>query len=113
LLEGSTEIDARRAEAMGLVNRVVAPAHLIDEARSLAVEIALNDPLAVRLTKQAINDSMERAGMRDALKAALDVDIEIETTETPESRAFNEILASDGLKAALAWRTTQLPKSEK
>lgn len=104
LLEGSTNIDARRAETIGLVNRVAAPAKLMTEARSLAVEIALNDPLAVRLTKKAINDSVERAGMREALVAALETDIEIETTETPESKEFNRILASDGLKAALAWR---------
>lgn len=113
LLEGSTKIDARRAEAIGLVNRVVALADLMDDSRSLAVEIALNDPLAVRLTKKAINNSMEGAGMRDALKAALDVDIEIETTETPESQAFNEILASHGLKAALAWRATQIANMKK
>jgi enoyl-CoA hydratase len=49
-------------------------------------------------------------GMRDALLAALETDIEIETTETPESKRFNEIRGSDGLKTALAWRATQLPK---
>jgi enoyl-CoA hydratase len=112
LLEGSTEIDARRAQAIGLVNRVVAPADLMDEARRLAREIALNDPLAVRLTRKAINDSMETAGMRNALQKALDVDIEIETTDTPESIAFNEVLESDGLKAALAWRAAQLPNNK-
>jgi enoyl-CoA hydratase len=112
LLAGSKKIDAGRAAAIGLINRVVAPAELMAEARKLAGEIALNDPLAVRLTKKAINDSLEAAGMRDALLAALETDIEIETTETPESRAFNEILASDGLKAALAWRAATLPGTE-
>ena len=109
LLQGATDIDASRAEAMGLVNRVVAEKDLLQEARTLACEIALNDPLAVRLTKKAINDTLKTAGMEDALRAALETDIEIETTETPESRAFNEILNSRGLKAALAWRAAQLP----
>jgi len=113
LLEGSADIDARRAQAIGLVNRVVATADLMDEVRMLAGEIALNDPLAVRLTKKAINHSLEIAGMRDALMAALETDIEIETTETPESRAFNEILQSKGPKAALAWRAAQLPDVKK
>jgi enoyl-CoA hydratase len=112
LLQGGTNIDAARAEAMGLVNRVVAAEALLQEARNLAGEIALNDPLAVRLTKKAINDSLETAGMRDALRAALETDIEIETTETPESRAFNEILKSRGPKAALAWRAAQLPDNK-
>ena len=110
LLQGSNDTDASRAEAIGLANRVVAASDLMKEARAQAGEIALNDPLAVRLTKKAINDSLEAAGMRDALRAALEIDIEIETTETPESRAFNEILASRGTKAALAWRAAQTAK---
>jgi enoyl-CoA hydratase len=112
LLQGATDIDASRAEAMGLVNRVVAAKDLLWEARALAGEIALNDPLAVKLTKKAINDTLRTAGMEDALRAALQTDIEIETTETPESRAFNEILKSRGLKAALAWRAAQLPDTK-
>lgn len=113
LLEGNTDVDARRAQAIGLVNRVVAGADLMAEARILAGEIALNDPLAVRLTKKAINRSLEIAGMREALMAALETDIEIEMTDTPESQAFNKILESEGPKAALAWRAAQLPDVKK
>ncbi len=113
LLEGSTRIDAGRAQAIGLINRVVPAAKLMDEARSLASELSLNDPLAVRLTKKAIRRTVEIAGMRQALAEALETDIEIETTDTPESRTFNDILASDGPKAALAWRTAQLPDFKK
>ncbi len=107
LLEGSTRIDAGRAQAIGLINRVVPAATLMEEARSLAGELSLNDPLAVRLTKKAIRRTVEIAGMRQALAEALETDIEIETTDTPESRTFNDILASDGPKAALAWRAAQ------
>lgn len=109
LLEGRSDIDAARARAIGLINRVVAEADLIDDARKLAGEIALNDPLAVRLTKKAMNACPETAGMREALLAALELDIEIETTETSESREFNEILDAKGPKAALAWRAAKLP----
>jgi enoyl-CoA hydratase len=79
----------------------------MEEARSLAGELSLNDPLAVRLTKKAIRRTVEIAGMRQALAEALETDIEIETTDTPESRTFKDILASDGPKAALAWRAAQ------
>jgi enoyl-CoA hydratase len=112
LLRGATDVDASRAEAMGLVNRVVAEKDLLQEARSLAGDIALNDPLAVKLTKKAVNNTLKSAGMEDALRAALETYIEVETTETPESRAFNEILRSRGLKAALAWRAAQLPDTK-
>ena len=50
-----------------------------------------------------ITDVCLQRPMEDALRGALQTDIEIETTETPESRAFNEILKSRGLKAAFAW----------
>ena len=109
LLVGNDRIDAQTALDAGLVNRVVPAADLLDTARQLAGEIALNDALAVRLTKQALNRSAEIAGLRQALEEALETDIDIETTETAESRAFNEIVERDGLKAALRWRAAQLP----
>lgn len=112
LLTGSDRIDARRAEAMGLVNHVVAADNLMQHARGVAAEIAANDPVAVRLTKQAINRSVEVAGLRQALEEALAIDLEIELTDTPESREFNRILEVDGPKAALKWRASQSHQAE-
>jgi enoyl-CoA hydratase len=89
---------------MGLVNRVVPAASLLDEALALAKRIAANDAQAVRLTKRAINRSLDIGGMRQALHAALEIDVEIETNETAESREFNEIVQREGAKAAIAWR---------
>ncbi len=104
LLTGNDHISSEQAEAWGLVNRVVAAADLVDEARSVAREIAGNDQLAVRLTKQAVNRCYEIGRMREALKQALELNIVIESTETEESRTFNEILKKEGAKAAFAWR---------
>ena len=42
--------------------------------------------------------------MRDALHEALELDIEIEATETEHSRQFYEIVRTQGTKAAIAWR---------
>ena len=75
--------------------------------------LSLIDPPAVRLTKKAIRRTVETAGMRQALAEALETDVEIETTDTPESRTFNDILASGGPKAALAWRAAQRPDCKK
>jgi len=47
-------VDAGRALALGLVNRVVPAARLMDEALALAEVIAANAPLAVRWTKKVI-----------------------------------------------------------
>lgn len=111
LLTGGN-IDAARALAIGLVNRVVPADELQPTAEAIAREIAANDPEAVRLTREAINLGYETAGLRRALAQGLEYDIRIETTETPESAAFDRVMEADGLKAALAWRAAQLQKQE-
>lgn len=108
LLTGNDRITSEQAESWGLVNRVVDADNLVTEARSLARSIAANDPLAVRLTKQAVNQAYEIGKMRKALKHALELNIVIESTETDESRAFNEILKNEGARAAIAWRDHKL-----
>ena len=50
-LTGDT-IDARRAETLGLVNRVVPADQVLDAAVALAERIAANGPLAVKATKR-------------------------------------------------------------
>jgi enoyl-CoA hydratase len=113
LLTGDDRVTAEQAEHYGLVNRVVPVGQAVAEAQSLAKDIAKNDELAVRMTKQAINRSYEIAGMRDALLQALELDIEIESTETEESREFNRILKTKGTKAAIAWRDARLEQASK
>lgn len=109
LLTGGN-IDAARAVSIGLVNRVV-PAHeLRPAAEAIARDIAANDAEAVRLTREAINRGFETAGLRRALAQALEYDIRIETTDTPESAAFRKVMEADGLKAALAWRAAHARK---
>lgn len=108
LLTGSNNVGADRALQIGLVNRVVAAANLRTETAALAATIAANDAFAVQQTKLAVNRSFEMAGMREALEQALETDIRIESTETPESIEFNYILAKDGPKAALAWREKRI-----
>lgn len=112
LLFGNDRVDARRAEALGLVNGVVAPERLREAALDMARRAALLDGNAVRLTKQAINRSYSAMGFEAALRQALDLDVEIETTETDESRVFKEILNRDGVKAAIAWREARFLTSE-
>ena len=109
LLTGG-DVDAARALSMGLVNRVVPADELQAAAESVAHEIAANDADAVRLTREAINRGYETAGLRRALAQALEYDIRIETTETPELAAFRKIMEADGLKAALTWRAAQYRK---
>ena len=62
-------VDTDEAERIGLVHRVVEPAELLPAARALALQIAANAPLAVRLTKRAAYRSHE-ADLEQALELA-------------------------------------------
>lgn len=55
-------IDAREAERIGLVSKVVAHDQLLSEAMGLAAKIAANPPLALRYLKEGLR----RASARDA-----------------------------------------------
>jgi enoyl-CoA hydratase len=48
------QMSAAEAEALGLVNRVVSPELVLDEARRIAREIAAKSPIAVRSAKECI-----------------------------------------------------------
>jgi len=108
LLTGNDRVPMEQAEAWGLVNRVCDTDWLVHESRALAREISRNDSLAVQLTKQAVNAMYEIPRLSEALEHALQLDMTIETTDTEESRRFNEILKRDGARAAIAWRDRQL-----
>jgi enoyl-CoA hydratase len=110
LLSGDDRVSAERALALGLVNRVVPEERCLDEALAVARAIAANDRVAVAVTKQAINRGAEIMGMRQALLQGLELGVIAEASETPESREFNEILAKEGAKAALAWQEARLAR---
>jgi enoyl-CoA hydratase len=52
-------IDAQRALALGLVNRVVAAGEVLDGACSIAERIGENSPIAVRLSRQLVREAAE------------------------------------------------------
>ena len=104
LMTGTDQVDASRALAMGIVNHVVPTGQELDKAVALARDLTTAAPLSVQLTKRAINRTYEIMGMRQALLAALDTDVLIESTGGPERAEFNRVRREQGLKAALAWR---------
>src|SRR6266508_806245 len=84
-------VDARTAQAMGLVNQVVAA-----DGLEAAVE-ALARKLALRRAVQAM-------GLLDAVEANLDLSAQLNAADTAEQREFDRVVREQGLKAALAWR---------
>jgi enoyl-CoA hydratase len=104
VLTGHDKLDAIEAERIGLVNRVVPRDVLEEETMRLARELAVVDPVAMSLTKRAINRSWEAAGFRQALLEGVEIGAEIETVRVPEREEFDRIAAEKGLKEAIRWR---------
>lgn len=104
LLTGDDQLSADRAQALGIVNHVVPDGEEMDRALAIARAMANAAPNAVRLTKLAINRSYDAMGLRDALAAALELDITIEAAGGPERAEFDRIRREQGVKAALEWR---------
>jgi enoyl-CoA hydratase len=95
-------IDAREAERIGLVNRVVPRERLAAEVDALADRLARVDPDVMAPTKLMLNRAMDAAGFAAAVEMGLDIQSFINLSAS--SRAFDAIVRRDGLKAALAWR---------
>jgi methylglutaconyl-CoA hydratase len=91
LLLGSELIDAERAKEIGLVNRVVAPEDVMNEAQSFAESVLQGAPGAVKRTKRLIDELWWRSVKQDV---DLALKYHIEARESAEARegiaAFNE-----------------------
>jgi enoyl-CoA hydratase len=97
-------IDAATALELGMVNRVVPLDELREATLKYARRLALIAPEALSATKLAINRGIEATGFRNALQSGLDVVAPLYAASTEVGRQFDEIRATQGLKAALKWR---------
>jgi enoyl-CoA hydratase/carnithine racemase len=61
-------VDADEAARIGLVNRVVEGADLLDEAYAMAEQIAANSPFGVMLTKRVLHANVDAPGLRSAVE---------------------------------------------
>ena len=104
LLTGNDKMDAARAHAIGIVN------HVVPETGARRVRAAhgarhRGSGRSLRPFHQAaMNRTYDIMGMRDALRASLDIDVILNATPSAEKAEFQRIRKEQGLKAALAWR---------
>jgi enoyl-CoA hydratase len=86
-------ISAEEARAIGLVNRVVPPGSLLEEAKKMAKKILAKGPVAITLAKRAINEGLEM-DLKEGLKL--------------EAKLFGELFGTfdmrEGVKAFLEKR---------
>ncbi len=109
---GEDNLSAHRALDLGLINKITPASDVLDTALSYARRIVQMDPMVLGRTKQALNRTYEIMGMQHALRAALDIDIMIEGEGSQLKRDFLQVVRSDGLGKALAWREARYATSE-
>ncbi|WP_426349792.1 short-chain-enoyl-CoA hydratase [Alloiococcus sp. CFN-8] len=79
-------IKADEALRIGLVNKIVAPESLMEEAKALALTIAKQAPIAVKLSKAAINRGMQ---------------MDMDTAISYEAEVFGECFSSQDQKEGM------------
>lgn len=103
LLTGDT-MDAQEALRTGMINRVVPHDDLMSECEKTAKKICLMAQVGVKMTKRAVNRTMEGMGFLAAIEHNLELMVHFETSTSPEIEEFNEVRREKGLRAALDWR---------
>jgi enoyl-CoA hydratase len=107
LLYFGDQIDAKAALDLGMVNRVVPLAELRAASLKYAKRLSLISTEALYATKRAVNRAADAAGFRTALYAGLDVVGPLYATTTELGARFREIATSEGVPAAVRWRSAQ------
>jgi enoyl-CoA hydratase/carnithine racemase len=107
LLYFGDQIDAQTALSLGMINRVVPLAELPEASLRYAKRLSLISPEALYATKRAVNRGADAAGFRTALYAGLDVVGPLYASSTEFGQKFREIVAAEGVPAAVRWRAAQ------
>ena len=105
-------IGAAEARSLGLVNRVFPKADLERETLKIARRMSRVALAALQTNKRAINHAFETMGFKPALQYGMEVASILNSSETPEYKAFEDLRRSQGLSAALRWRHEQFAPYE-
>ena len=98
LLLTARTFPVEEAQEIGLVNAIVDPASLLDQARESVKTIAQNSPVAMSLTKELIRD-VYGLSLQEALDAALQLNVLVRTSDD-----FKEGVTSFLEKRPPQWR---------
>jgi enoyl-CoA hydratase len=103
LLYFGDQINAQTALDIGMINRIVPLAELRAASLTYAKRLSLISPEALYATKRAVNRVADAAGFR----TALDVVGPLYATATEHGAQFREIARTEGVPAAVRWRSAQ------
>jgi enoyl-CoA hydratase/carnithine racemase len=97
-------IGADEAYRIGLLDKVCAPDLVEEEAMRIAGRMGQVAVEALQWNKRVLNQTYEIMGLTSALQYGLEACTILDSTETEEGRAFNDLRRSQGLQEALKWR---------
>jgi enoyl-CoA hydratase/carnithine racemase len=105
-------IDSSEAFRLGLVDKVFPKASLHAEVMKVAKRMSRVALDCLKWDKRSVNQAFETMGLRNALMYGAEASAILDSLGTPEAERFDAIRRSDGLSAALRWRTDQFAPYE-
>ena len=105
-------IDAAEAFRLGLVDGMFAKTELHKEVFKIARRMSRVSLDCLRWNKRSINQAFETMGLRNAIQYGAEASAIMDATGSPEAERFDSIRRSEGLGAALAWRSEQFAPYE-
>ncbi len=112
LIYSGDVIDSAEAFRLGLVDKVFAKETVQQEVMKIARRMSRVSLDCLRYNKRAINQTFETMGLRNAIAYGAEACAIMDATGSPEAAQFDSIRRSEGLGAALAWRTEQFAAYE-
>lgn len=104
LLTGNDQVDAADVLRMGIINRIVPQGQELSAALAIAKDMSAAVSSSVQTVKRIINRVYDVRGFKTSLMMALEADLVLALTSSPEKDEFKKIRQEKGLKAALEWR---------
>src|SRR5207302_9069919 len=99
--------DAHTPCPLGMINRLLPLTELPPASLASAKPPAPVSPEALYATKLAINRGADAAGFTNRIHIGLDVVAPLYATRTEFGERFREIVAAEGVPAAVRWRAAQ------
>lgn len=103
---------ADEAFRLGLVDQVFPKAELEREVVKIGRRMSRVSLACLQWNKRAINHAFETMGLRNAIRYGAEACAIMDATSSPEADMFDQLRRTEGLGAALAWRTAQFAQYE-
>jgi enoyl-CoA hydratase/carnithine racemase len=111
LLTGDSVMGDAAVE-LGIATRIVDDGTVAEEAMALARRLVKIPPEGLAIAKAQWRAVLESQGLRQGMSHIVELAALCGVHESEESRQFNEVMARDGLRAAIAWRDQHFEEKE-